>query len=254
MSTNKSEQKRKPLTRAQRIAKNLRDRERRAEKKEAARAAGIPEKQSVVKEKRAMRARAVAAKIIENPALSVAEAARAVGLPESVATHPATITNTPEWSELLDEYLPQGEVLETHRGLLRASRVDHMIFADGPKNEAECAAFIAGRNAKLKPEENPYTRDDVLTDDDIRAMLDEKNCTVRRISRTEQSRHVYFFSPDNRARKDALEMVYKLRGSYAADKAAVAFSLAALAAARDASRTLPPASSAPQLPRAVDSE
>ena len=147
---------------------------------------------------------------------------------------------------MIDEYLPRGELLETHRGLLRASRIDHMIFADGPKDETQCAEFIASRNEKLKPEDHPYTRDDVLTDDDIRAMLDEKNCTVRRISRTENSRHVYFFSPDNKARKEALEMAYKLRGDFAGDKAAVAFSLVALAEAQRAA--LQSAPSAPSLP------
>lgn len=234
----------KPLTRAQRRAHALRSREYRLEKKMREHPQG--KKPSVVEQKRAARARAVAAKIVENPGLSVSAAARAVGLPESIATHPAQITNTPEWNNLIDEYLPRGELLETHRGLLKASRIDHMIFADGPKSEEDCAAFIVNRNAKLKPEDHPYTRDDVLTDDDIRAMLAEKNCTVRRISRTENSRHVYFFSPDNKARKEALEMAYKLRGDFAGDKAAVAFSLVALAEAQRAA--LQSAPGAPSLP------
>lgn len=239
---------RKPLTNAQRRAHALRSRDYRAEKK--MREYKGEKKQSVTEKRRAIRTRAVAAKMVEDPSLSVGDAARAVGLPESIATHPSQIVNTPEWNQLLDEMLPRGELLDVHKGLLRASRIDHMIFADGPKDEQSCMRFIEERNTKIKPDDHPYTRDDVLTDDDIRAMLEEKNCTVRRISRTENSRHVYFFAPDNRARKDALEMAYKLRGDFAGDKAAVAFSLVALAQTQ-AIGTLPPASNAPQLPGAI---
>lgn len=249
MSTSK-----RKLTPQQRAAKNARDRARRKEQSAAREHDEREEKRKQTTEKRRIQARAVAAKLAEKPALSFRAAAVEVGLPQSVADKPSLITSTKEWGDLLDEFLPQGEILETHRGLLRASRIDHMIFADGPKDDAQCFAFLQKKNEKIKPEENPYTRDDVLTDEDIREMLQEKNCAVRRISRTENSRHVYFWSADNRARKDALDMVYKLRGSYAADKAAVAFSLAALARARDAGATpdtLPPAPSAPQLPHAV---
>lgn len=244
-SPNGTKAPRKPLSRAQRVAKRLRDRERYLERRVAA--APKEKKPSVIEIKRATRARVVAAKMIENPSFSVGEAIRSVGLPESIATHPAQIVNTPEWNTLLDEMLPRGELLETHRGLLRASRIDHMIFADGPRTAEDGIVWLAERNAKIKPEDSPYTIDDVLTDDDIRAMLDEKNCAVRRISRTQNSRHVYFFAPDNKARNSALEMAYKLRGDFAGDKAAVAFSLVALAEAQRAA-SLNQAPDMPSLP------
>lgn len=242
---------RKPrvLSRSQRIAHNLRGRERYLERKIAS--APVEKKPSVVEIKRATRARVVAAKMVEDPSLSVGEAIRAVGLPESMATHPAQVVNTPEWNELLDQMLPRGELLATHKGLLRASRIDHMIFADGPKTAEDGRAWIAARNEKLKPSDEPYTIDDALTDDDIRAMLEEKNCTVRRISRTENSRHVYFWSPDNKARQAALDSAYKLRGDFAADKAAVAFSLVALANSQREAARLDEAQSTPQLPKSI---
>lgn len=186
---------------------------------------------ATVKAKNAARAKAVARKLIANPSMPVSTAIRAVGGSEFAATHPSLITKDASFQELIDHYLPQGEILETHRGLLKAASIDHMVFADGPRNENEAAQFMADHNAKAT-DGTIFTRDDILTDDDIREMLKEKNCEVRRISRTERSRHVYFWSPDSRARKDALDMAYKLRGSYAADKAAVAFSLAALAKLR----------------------
>lgn len=181
----------------------------------------------VVDEKRRAQVAAVATKLIENPSLPLGAVIREVGLSEYAATHPSTLTNTKEWGEMMDEYLPSIDVLSTHRGLLRASRLDHMTFM----------ATAEG-----------------ITDDDIHEMFAELNCKVRRIiHRDNGARDVYFWSPDNKARATALELVYKLRGSFAVDKAAVAFSLVALAKMRDAQDApkLPPASDTPQLPRAV---
>lgn len=178
---------------------------------------------SVASHKKRVLAEAVAVKIKENPTMAIGTALREVGASEYAARNPAAaLTNTPEWNELLDSYLPRGELLETHRGLLRASRIDHLIF----------------------------TRDGEPSDEEIGMMLLEVNCKVRKIVHGEQARHVYFYAPDNRARKDALEMAYKLRGDFAGDKAAVAFSLVALAQTQ-AIGTLPPASNAPQLPSAI---
>lgn len=56
---------------------------------------------------------------------------------------------------------------------------------------------------------------ETLTDTDIKEMLASVNCTVKRIVHQEMSRQVYYWSPDNRARKDAIEMAHKLKGSYA---------------------------------------
>lgn len=175
--------------------------------------------------KKAEQIKAVQRKIIENPSLSVSRAIREVGMSEYAATHPSTLTDSPLWVELLDTYLPNTDVLMTHRNLLRASRIDHMQFiADG----------------------------EGIHDADITEMFAELGCTVRKIIHRETgARDVYFWSPDNKARATALDMVYKMRGSYVADKAAVAFSLAALAKLRDGN-TLPAADSAPQLEQIPD--
>lgn len=191
-----------------------------------------------------IQARAVASYLVENPAVRVSDAIRAVGLSEHKAQHPTLITSTPAFQDLLNEYLPEGDLLETHRGLLKAARIDHMIFADGPKDDTAAIEWVANKNAK-EGSIQVWTRDDVLTDDDIRDIMSEKNCEVRRISRTEQSRHVYFWSPDSKSRTGALDMAYKLKGSYAADKASVAFSLASLARLRDTPPDSPAAIVAP---------
>lgn len=225
-----SKPKRKQLTAAQREEKTRRERERRAEVKRKL----LEKKNSPTYAARSVQAKLIAAKMIETPSLSVSGAAKQLGI-TSVAVHPALVTKSVEWNDLLDEMLPRAELLETHRGLLKASRIEHLTF----------------------------TRDGEPSDEEIILMLKEVNCVVRKIVHGEQARHVYFFAADNRARKEGLEMAYKLRGDFAADKAAVAFSLAALASARDGSllpnaaddatiRIEPPAARAPQLPPAVD--
>lgn len=216
-------------------------------KKGKKRVVKLSDKQSAAAIKRKALASAVQSKIIENPTISVGDAMREVGVSEFAATHPATLTKSKEWAELLDVYLPQGELLDTHKGLLRASSIDHMVFADGPRDEAAALTWINTKNAKTEGE-YLFTRYDVLSDDDIRVMLAEKNCEVRRISRTENSRHVYFWSPDSRARKDALDMAYKLRGTYAAEKHLhVGFSLVGLGAEREAQNAQPQLDTQPSM-------
>lgn len=106
------------------------------------------------------------------------------------AANPQQLTRSKGWQELMDEYLPEGEILEVHKGLLKASRVDHLVFT-----------------ASGEP-----------SDDEIKAMLLENNCRLRKIVHGETARHVYFFAADNKARATALDMAYKLRGTYAAEK------------------------------------
>lgn len=183
-------------------------------------------------------ARAVMEKIRENPGVRVSDAIRMAGYSESLAVHPSVVTKSAPFIDLLNEYLPEGDLLETHRGLLKAARIDHMVFADGPKDDDAAVVWVANKNEK-ETGAQVWSREDVLTDQDITDMLAEKNCTVRRISRTENSRHVYFWSPDSKSRTGALDMAYKLKGSYAADKASVAFSLAALARLRGGSPDTP---------------
>lgn len=158
--------------------------------------------------RRRLRARTVMSELVKSPQLSVGQAIQAAGLPPTLAGQPARITSTPEWNELLDEYLPRTELLDVHKGLLRASRIESIEFPLGH-----------------------------ITDEEIRATIAQTGCTVRKIITGEKLYTVYFFAPDNRARKDALEMAYKLRGDFAADKAAAAFSLVALARLSDGGST-----------------
>lgn len=59
---------------------------------------------------------------------------------------------------------------------------------------------------------------ETLTDPDLVEMLKDAGCIVKRIAHRLQCREVYYFVADNKARKDALDMVHKLRGKYAPEK------------------------------------
>lgn len=146
--------------------------------------------------------------IVKNPGKPVHDIMIELGYSETQANQPGQITKTDNFRELLRSKLPDDLLFNTHEGLIKSNRLDHMtfpLFSENPKEKAN------------KGEDHGQA----LTDNDIRELLKETGCTVRRIVHGEQARHVYFWSPDNRARKDALDMAYKLKGSYAPEKGIV---------------------------------
>lgn len=122
---------------------------------------------------------------------TISKAMKEVGYSETTASTTGKLTRTDGWKQLLETYLPEESLARAHKELLNSTRIDHLVFP-------------------LKTEE--------LTDDHITEMLDDVNCKVRKIVHSEHSRHVYFWSADNKARKDGLDMAYKLIGKYAPEK------------------------------------
>ena len=57
-----------------------------------------------------------------------------------------------------------------------------------------------------------------ITDAEIYELLNAANCLVRKIQHSETQTHVWFFCADNKSRKEAVDMAYKLKGKYAATK------------------------------------
>jgi hypothetical protein len=88
----------------------------------------------------------------------------------------------------IQDALPDDLLAARHLELLNASDIDHMVF---PLN---------------------------MMDEDITDLLKENNCTPKRFMHSETQTHVWFFSADNKARKDAIDMAYKIKGSYAPEK------------------------------------
>lgn len=156
--------------------------------------------------------------------VSVSKAMRGVYSP-SVAKNPKKITESKGFQELLGSFLPDKKVLQRHKELLDSHRIDHMVFPLGPKDEDDPNLSGARSNndgsdpdgdaEAAMPEEHKERTS--LTDKEIIEMLAEANCKVRRIVHGETARHVYFWSPDNKARKDGIEMAYKIKGKMKGD-------------------------------------
>lgn len=119
---------------------------------------------------------------------SPSRAMRKVGYSKGTSKNPKNLTQSKGWEQLMNEYLPDSLVAETHQNLLKASAVDHMVF--------------------------PLD----ATDDDIIDLLAEANCKVKRFMHSDMQTHVWYFAADNNARKAAIDMAYKLKGKYAAEK------------------------------------
>ncbi len=136
---------------------------------------------------------------------------------EEVALNPHKITNSKTWTELMEIYISDDDLSQKHKELLNATRLDHMVFVTGPRDEKEALRIDDEAREKATKEGKEYKTIDYITDEDIRQMLADVSCKVRRIVHSETARHVYFWSADNKSRKDAIEMGYKLKGRFGTD-------------------------------------
>lgn len=129
------------------------------------------------------------------------EAILDAGYSKVTSETPTKVIESKGFQQLVNERLSDDKLTNTHEALLQSTRLEHMTFP--PFNEEK-------KDNEGKGEQ--------LTDKDIKEMLASVNCTVRKIVHGDLVRHVYFWSPDNRARKDGLDMAYKLKGDYAPEK------------------------------------
>ena len=107
------------------------------------------------------------------------------GYTHNTAKKPSNLTDSKGWNELMEHYLSDSLLAEKHRELLEATGIGHMVF---PLN---------------------------ITDEEISKFLSEANCVVKRFQHSDTQTHVWYFAIDNLARKNALDLAYKLKGKYA---------------------------------------
>jgi len=135
------------------------------------------------------------------------------GYAQSIQDHPTRVTNSETFQALLQQYIPDDKLAATHTRLLDTRKIEHMTFPLGPEDEDD--PNLSGSNPNQKnnldglPNINQRT---TLTDQEIKDMLKEVNCTVRRIVHGETARHVYYWTHDANAQTKALELAYKMRG------------------------------------------
>ena len=104
------------------------------------------------------------------------------GYSESYARAGGHLPKKKTWEQLLEERLGDDKLSNIHSQLMIAKRLDYMLFT------AE------------------------ITDQDIYDLLESVNCTPKKIVHGIAGVHVWFWSPDNKTRKDALELAHKIRG------------------------------------------
>lgn len=136
---------------------------------------------ATIKQKRAID------KIVENGG-NVSRAMIEVGYSPATAKTPQKLTESKGWDELTKEFLDDTDVAKKHKELLNSHSIQHMVF--------------------------PLD----VTDEEITKLLLEVNCISRRFMHSDTQTHVWFWSPDNKARKDAIDMAYKIKGNYAPEK------------------------------------
>lgn len=159
--------------------------------------AGINKKNKIPLEKHKLLFQTISENIRNG--MSMEEAMLANGYSPSYAKSSTHLKETNSWQTILKTVISDDKLSQVHDGLLKATRLDHMTFP--PYNE--------GDNKKKKRK-----RGDELTDEMIIELLAGVNCQVKKIVHGEMARHIYFWSADNRARKDGLDMGYKLKGKY----------------------------------------
>lgn len=108
--------------------------------------------------------------------------------PSTASDQPKRTRLGKNFRQLLDEIMPEEDIVKQHEALLKSRKLDHMVFPTK------------------------------LEDEEIAELLASANCILRKVVHSEQAKHAYFWSPDNRARKDALDMLYKIKGNYAPEK------------------------------------
>ena|SRR3990167_11287931 len=128
-----------------------------------------------------------AEKIMDNHG-NVSKTMLEVGYTEATSKNPKNLTESDGWKELMGSVLSDEKLLEKHNELLNATDIEHMIF--------------------------PVA----VTDEEITELLTSVNCKPRKFMHGDTANHVWFWSADNKSRKDALDMAYKLKGKYAGDK------------------------------------
>lgn len=117
---------------------------------------------------------------------NVAKAMREEKYSKSMTRNSQKIKQTKTWQQLMDSYIPDTLVARTHKELFHASAIDHMVY--------------------------PLS----MTDKEITQVVESiKGCKVKKIKRGEQAVHVYFWIPNSKARKEAVELAYKIRGRFA---------------------------------------
>ncbi len=130
-------------------------------------------------------AKALAENQLLDKPLSTGEVLKSVGYGTGLQNQPSRVLNSQGFQELLNQYLPDDLIGEKHKELLHAKRIEYFVF---PKT---------------------------MEDEEIAAHLESVDVKVIVIRQSDKGKLAFYSTDDARAKKDALDMAYKLKGRYA---------------------------------------
>lgn len=126
-------------------------------------------------------------KVVENGGI-VSTAMIEAGYSPNTAKTPQKLTNSQAWKELIEEHLSDVELAKRHKELLDQVKYEYFVF--------------------------PKKMDDEEIQDKVKAVGVE----LIVIEMGEKGKYAFYKTIDAVARKSALDMAYKLKGSYAPEK------------------------------------
>lgn len=130
----------------------------------------------------------VARILLENKGRSVSSAMLEAGYPPATAKNPQQLTNSQGWKELMEEYLPDAEIAKRHQELMEQTKTEYFVF---PKK---------------------------MSDAEIEEKVTAAGLTLIVIQDGEKGRYAFYSVKDAAAVSKALDMAYRLKGSYAPEK------------------------------------
>lgn len=128
--------------------------------------------------------RAIAIYVENRGQLSVGESMRRAGYSDASAKNPINLTQSMDWQEAMDEFLPDLDLLTKHKQLMNATKLER----------AEFPGYV--------PQEK------------IREILLDAGCAPRNFESNPMTGiiSVWYWAPDTRAQAAALDLAYKLKG------------------------------------------
>jgi hypothetical protein len=128
-----------------------------------------------------------AKKIMENHG-NVSKTMLEVGYDENTAKNPKNLTDSKGWKELMDKHLPDNLLTQKHKELLEQKQLAYFVFSKKLENE------------------------------EIEEHMLANGLDLIVIRETDKGKMAFYSITDANARKNALDMAYKLKGLYASEK------------------------------------
>jgi len=129
-------------------------------------------------------------KVVENGG-NISKAMVDAGYSPETAHTPQKLTESKGWKELVEQYLPDSFVAQKHKELFTIKQVNYFVF---PRK---------------------------MDDEEIWEHVDAAGLEVITIRDSEKGKMAFYSVPDQNAIKSAVDLAYKIKGSYAPQKSEV---------------------------------